>query len=44
VIEIGETMEAVVLRFYQQGLSPESISQRTGMPMPFVQGAIGTGG
>ena len=41
VIEIGETMEAVVTRFHQQGLSLESISQKTGMPMPFVKGAIG---
>lgn len=40
VIEIGESMEAAVLRLYQQGSSLESICQRTGMPRSFVEGAI----
>ncbi len=41
VVEIGETMEAVVQRFYQQGSSVENICQKTGMPRPFVEGVIG---
>ncbi len=40
VVEIGETMEAVVLRFYRQGSSVESICQKTGMPRQFVEGTI----
>jgi catechol 2,3-dioxygenase-like lactoylglutathione lyase family enzyme len=43
IVEIGETMEAVVLRFHKLGLSPESINQKTGMPLPFVVGAIDAG-
>lgn len=42
VVEIGETMEAVVLRLYQQGGSVESICQKTGMPRPFVEGVVGS--
>jgi len=40
VVEIGEQMEAVVLRFYRQGFSPDSICQKTSMPRPFVDGVI----
>ncbi len=40
VVEIGETMEAVVLRFYSQGFSVDSICQKTGMPGQFVEGTI----
>jgi catechol 2,3-dioxygenase-like lactoylglutathione lyase family enzyme len=40
VVEIGETMEAVVVRLHQQGLSVAAIHQRTGMPVPFVESAL----
>lgn len=41
VVEIGETMEAVVQRMYQQGLPAESICHKTGMPQSFVDGVVG---
>ena len=40
IIEIGETMEAVVLRFNEQGFSIDSISEKSGMPHEFIQGVI----
>ncbi len=40
VMEIGETMEAAVLRLFQQGGTVESICQRTGMPRSFVERAL----
>ncbi len=40
IVEIGETMEAVCVRYHQQGLTAEQISQRTGMPAAFVQQAV----
>ena len=40
MIEIGETMAAVVLRMRQQGRSLEEICQKTGMPRAFVEGVI----
>jgi len=40
IIEIGETMEAVVLRFHQQGLSREEVIQRSSMPAEFVDMVI----
>lgn len=36
LIEIGETMPALVGRFARQGLSPEQISERTSLPLPAV--------
>ena len=39
VIEIGETMEAVVCRLYEQGLSLEMIGARSGMPREFIERA-----
>lgn len=36
LIEVGETMTALVARFATQGLSPEQIAQRTGLPLPAV--------
>jgi len=44
VLEIGESMEAAVIRLHEQGLSIEEITQRTGMPREFVEGACGEGG
>lgn len=36
LIEVGETMPALVGRFAQQGLTPEQISKRTSLPLPAV--------
>jgi catechol 2,3-dioxygenase-like lactoylglutathione lyase family enzyme len=40
IVEIAETMEAVVWRFHSQGQTPEQICARTGMPEAFVEQAI----
>ena len=40
IIEIGETMQAVVQRFHEQGLSVDGISQKTGMPREFIEDVI----
>jgi catechol 2,3-dioxygenase-like lactoylglutathione lyase family enzyme len=40
VVEIGETMEGVVWRFYEQGLSREVISTKTSMPHKFIEVVI----
>lgn len=40
IIEIGETMQAVVWRFHERGLSVDAISQKSGMPPEFIEGAI----
>jgi hypothetical protein len=37
IIEIGETMEAVVRRFHEQGLSIDLIMERSSMPREFVE-------
>ncbi len=39
-IEIGETMEAVVWRFHEQGLSVDLIMERSSMPREFVEHVI----
>ncbi len=40
IVEIAETMEAVVRRFHAQGQTPEQICARTGMPDAFVEHAL----
>jgi catechol 2,3-dioxygenase-like lactoylglutathione lyase family enzyme len=40
IVEIGETMEAVVRRFHAQGLSAPQVSARTSMPLDFVERVI----
>ncbi len=40
LLEIGEDMQVVVRRYHRQGASVESICQKTGMPRPFVEGAV----
>jgi catechol 2,3-dioxygenase-like lactoylglutathione lyase family enzyme len=40
IIEIGESMDAVVCRFFSQGMSPEDIAKRIGMPMEFVNSVL----
>lgn len=36
LIEVGETMTALVARFAGQGLTPDQISERTSLPLPAV--------
>lgn len=36
LVEVGESMPGLVGRFARQGLAPEQISQRTGLPLPAV--------
>jgi len=40
IIEIGETMEAVVWRFYQQGLPIDMINEKSSMPREFIEKVI----
>lgn len=40
IVEIGETMEAVVWRFHTQGLSIGQISEKSSMPREFVEQVI----
>ena len=37
IIEVGESMESVVIRFAAEGLEIEEISQRSSMPVEFVE-------
>jgi len=37
IIEVGESMESVVKRFAAQGLTVEEISQKSSMPVEFVE-------
>ncbi len=41
IIEVGESMEAVVRRFSAEGLQPEEIAARVGMPIEFINYALG---
>lgn len=40
IIEIGESMEEVVWRFYKQDLSIDHISKKSSMPREFVEAVI----
>jgi catechol 2,3-dioxygenase-like lactoylglutathione lyase family enzyme len=40
IIEVGESMNSVVLRFHTQGMSPDEIAERTQHPREFVDQAI----
>lgn len=40
IIEIGESMESVVLRYHSSGMSVEDISKRTSMPKEFVEKTV----
>ncbi len=40
IVEIGETMEAVVWRLYEQGHSIDSISEKSSMPSEFIKAVI----
>ena len=37
IVEVGEPMPAVVLRFHAQGLDADALSKRTSMPIEFVR-------
>lgn len=41
IIEVGERMETLVVRLFQQGLSKEDIEKKTMMPMSFVEKSLG---
>lgn len=40
IVEVGESMESVVLRYYKTGMNIEDISNRTSMPEDFVNKTI----
>ncbi len=40
IVELGEPMPVVILRYHATGMSPEAIAQRTSMPLPIVQQII----
>lgn len=40
IVEVGETMESVVLRYHGTGMSLKEISDRTSMPEEFVENVI----
>jgi catechol 2,3-dioxygenase-like lactoylglutathione lyase family enzyme len=40
IIEVGESMEAVVRRFSDQGMNPEEVADRIGMPVEFINSAL----
>ncbi|WP_368293889.1 VOC family protein [Dehalobacter sp. TBBPA1] len=40
IIEVGESMESVAIRYFQSGMTVEDICRRTSLPGEFVQKAI----
>ncbi len=40
IVEIGETLDSVVLRYHRIGLNKEQISKRTSLPLDFVEKVI----
>lgn len=40
IVEVGETLEAVVLRYYSLGMNSDAIAKRTSMPQEFVEKTI----
>lgn len=40
IVEIGESMESVVSRYFEEGLSSDEVSKRTSMPLEFVMNVI----
>ena len=43
IIEVGEKLDAVIRRFAGQGLSPEQIAERMGVPTDFVLPCLARG-
>jgi len=42
IIEIGESMDVVIIRYFKKGMNPEQISTRTSMPMEIVEMVLKT--
>lgn len=40
IIEVGETMQSVVLRYYKNGMNIDDIRNKTLMPKAFIENAI----
>jgi hypothetical protein len=40
IVEIGETMQAVVWRYYEQGFSIDNIIEKSAMPREFIESVI----
>ncbi len=40
IVEVGESMESVVLRYHLAGMSEDDITKRTSMPKEFVKKAV----
>ena len=40
IVEVGETMQAVVVRQYKKGMSIETIHAETCMPVKFIENAV----
>lgn len=43
IIEVGESMESVAIRYFQSGMTVEDICKRTSLPGEFVREAIDLG-
>ena len=41
IVEFGEPMSAVIIRFKDQNMTPEEISKRTSMPLDIVKTVLG---
>lgn len=40
IIEVGESMDTVILRFYNNSMSVKEVSQRTSMPLDYIESLI----
>jgi len=40
IIEVGESMASVVMRFHEQGMTPDEIAERTQHPRAFVDSVL----
>ena len=44
IIEIGESMEYLILRLHNEGMAPEQVTAATKLPLEFVKSVIGKAG
>ncbi len=44
IIEIGESMEYLILRLHNEGMAPEEVTAATSLPLEYVVGVIGKAG
>ncbi|HSO25886.1 MAG TPA: VOC family protein [Methanobacteriaceae archaeon] len=42
IIEVGEPMDVVIIRYFKKGMNPEQISTRTSMPIEIVEMVLKT--